>query len=215
MKVSVIGTGYVGLVTGTCLADLGNRVICVDNNKEKIKILQKGEIPIFEPGLKELVKKNTRKKRLSFTTSIKEGVKNSKIIFIAVSTPPKPNGEADLSFVERVSKEIAEEMKNALLIGDFAHFCELLHEAWEEKKKFSSMISDRYINDVYDLARKSGALGGKITGAGGGGFMLFFCEPNKEHTVAKELEKKGLVPIPFGFDWEGLQTWEVNYLSWR
>jgi len=108
--VSIIGTGHVGLVTGACLAELGNRVICVDNNEEKIATLKKGKMPIYEPGLEELVKRNVRAGRLSFTTSIKEGVANSEIIFIAVHTPPKPDGEADLCYVEAVSREVAQTM---------------------------------------------------------------------------------------------------------
>ena len=115
-KVSIIGTGHVGLVTGTCLAELGNRVICVDNNVEKIATLNRGEMPIYEPGLEELVKKNVRAGRLSFTTNIKEGVNNSEIIFIAVNTPRKPNGEADLCYVEAVSREVAQTMKGYKII---------------------------------------------------------------------------------------------------
>ena len=115
-KVSIIGAGHVGLVTGACLAELGNKVICVDNNEEKIASLKRGEMPIYEPGLEELVKRNVRAGRLSFTTSIKEGVDNSEIIFIAVHTPPKPDGEADLCYVEAVSREVAQTMDNYKVI---------------------------------------------------------------------------------------------------
>jgi len=108
------------------------------------------------------------------------------------------------------TKEIAEDMRFALLRGDLNTFGELMHKAWEEKKKFSSLISTGYINDLYNLAIKFGAIGGKITGAGGGGFMAFYCEPNKEHIVSKGLEKAGARVIPFSFDWKGLQTWEVS-----
>lgn len=107
MKIAMIGSGYVGLTTGTCFAELGNIVTCVDNDRQKIDLLNAGKMPIFEPGLEELVKKNASKKRLFFTTDLAEAVKNSEIVFIAVGTPPKSNGEADLSFVENVSKEIA------------------------------------------------------------------------------------------------------------
>ncbi len=116
MKVCVIGAGYVGLVTGACLAGMGNKVICVDNNKEKIDLLKKGKIPIYEPGLKELVKKTMQKKFLYFTTDIKDGVTNSEIIFIAVNTPPRKNGEADLCYVEAVSREVAQQMKSYKVI---------------------------------------------------------------------------------------------------
>lgn len=115
-KVAIIGSGYVGLVTGACFAELGNKVICVDNNVEKIKILKSGKIPIYEPGLKGLVSKNVRRKRLTFSSEIKEGVKNSRVIFIAVGTPSGPRGEADLSAVEKVSEEVARHMDSYRLI---------------------------------------------------------------------------------------------------
>ena len=116
MKISIIGTGYVGLVTGSCFADLGNEVICVDNNVEKIALLKKGIMPIYEPGIEELVRRNRKNGRLVFSASIKEGVKKSDIIFIAVGTPPKDNGEADLSSIEKVSCEIARAMTSYKLI---------------------------------------------------------------------------------------------------
>lgn len=110
MKIGVIGTGYVGLVTGVCFADLGNTVICVDNNEAKIRTLNKGKLPIYEPGLLEMVSVNRSKKRLSFTTNIKDAVKKSDVIFIAVGTPPRESGEADLTYVEDVAREIARSM---------------------------------------------------------------------------------------------------------
>ncbi len=118
MNIAIIGTGYVGLVTGTCLAYLGNRVYCVDNDKEKIDILNKGKLPIYEKGLKSLIRKGITERRLFFTTSIKEAVDKSKVIFIAVNTPPRPNGEADLSFIEKVAREIAEIITEYKLIID-------------------------------------------------------------------------------------------------
>jgi UDPglucose 6-dehydrogenase len=116
MKLAIIGTGYVGLVTGTCFADLGNEVICADNNEEKIGVLNNGEIPIYEPGLEELVKKNVRDNRLRFTSDVGEAVRNSDIIFICVGTPPRDDGSADLTGIERVSKAIAENMDSYKLI---------------------------------------------------------------------------------------------------
>jgi len=116
MKIAMIGTGYVGLVTGTCFAELGNNVICVDNDIAKIEKLKSGIIPIYEPGLDEMVKKNCDAKRLSFTSDIKDAVKVSSIIFIAVGTPPKENGEADLSSVEKVSSIIADVMTEYKLV---------------------------------------------------------------------------------------------------
>uniref|UniRef100_A0A7V3RI19 UDP-glucose 6-dehydrogenase n=1 Tax=candidate division WOR-3 bacterium TaxID=2052148 RepID=A0A7V3RI19_UNCW3 len=110
MKVCMIGTGYVGLVSGTCFAEVGHDVICVDNDHRKIEILHSGKIPIYEPGLLEMVQRNVSAGRLKFTTSIAEGVRNSLFIFIAVGTPPKENGEPDLSSVEKVASEIGEAM---------------------------------------------------------------------------------------------------------
>ena len=109
-RISVIGTGYVGLVTGTGLADFGNRVICVDVDKAKIDMLNNGHIPIYEPGLKELVDKNFREGRLSFTTDIDRAIKESEVVFIGVGTPSKDNGEADLSYVEAVVESIAKNL---------------------------------------------------------------------------------------------------------
>ncbi|MFC1674373.1 UDP-glucose dehydrogenase family protein [Candidatus Omnitrophota bacterium] len=116
MNISIIGSGYVGLVSGACLAELGNRVICVDNNIKKIAQLKKGIIPIYEPGLKELITKNMKKKRLKFTSKIKEGVRDSEVIFIAVGTPSLPNGEADLTGIEDVARNIALNMRGYRLI---------------------------------------------------------------------------------------------------
>lgn len=116
MNICIIGTGYVGLVTGTCFAEIGNNVICVDNDEEKIEGLKKAKMPIYEPGLEDMVKRNVAKERLCFSISIKEGVKKSQVIFIAVGTPPRENGEADLSSVERVCREIAKNMDEYKLI---------------------------------------------------------------------------------------------------
>ena len=118
MKLTIIGTGYVGLVTGTCFAEVGHQVICVDNNQEKVKTLQAGGIPIYEPGLEELVKKNVAAGRLRFTVSTQDGVENSDIIFIAVPTPPQPDGSVDLSFIEGVAREIAASMTSYKIVVD-------------------------------------------------------------------------------------------------
>lgn len=105
-KVCMIGSGYVGLVTGTCFAELGHRVICLDNNRAKIDTLKAGKVPIYEPGLGALIKKNVRAGRLSFTTDMATAVRASEIIFITVNTPPLPKGEADLSYVEACTREV-------------------------------------------------------------------------------------------------------------
>jgi UDPglucose 6-dehydrogenase len=107
MNLAIIGTGYVGLVTGTCFAEAGHEVICVDKDAAKIKLLQAGGMPIYEPGLDELVRKNTAQGRLHFTSGTQEGVEKSEVVFIAVPTPPLPDGSVDLSFIEGVSREIA------------------------------------------------------------------------------------------------------------
>ena len=116
MKICIIGTGYVGLVSGACFADIGNTVICVDNDEEKIRHLNAGKIPIYEPGLGEIVKRNKKEGRLFFSSSIRDGVKKCAVIFIAVGTPSRDNGEADLTFVENVSREIAASMPSYRLI---------------------------------------------------------------------------------------------------
>src|SRR5262245_6019350 len=107
MKLCIIGTGYVGLVTGACFAEVGHTVVCVDNNREKVQQLKAGGIPIYEPGLDELVPRNVNAGRLRFTDSIADGVESSDIIFIAVPTPPQDDGSVDLSFIEGVAREIA------------------------------------------------------------------------------------------------------------
>ena len=107
MKICVIGTGYVGLVTGTVFADLGNDVICVDKQKAKVEDLKQGKLPIYEPGLEEMVRHNLQDGRLTFTTSTRDAVEKSVIVFICVNTPPKSDGETDLSFVQDAAREIA------------------------------------------------------------------------------------------------------------
>src|SRR5580693_8573436 len=118
MKLTIIGTGYVGLVTGTCFAEGGHSVICVDKDAEKVKMLRAGGMPIYEPGLEDLVQKNVRAGRLRFTSSTEEGVEKSDVIFIAVPTPPLPDGSVDLSFIEGVSREIAGAMTAYKIVVD-------------------------------------------------------------------------------------------------
>ncbi len=118
MDLSIIGSGYVGLVTGACFADVGHNVICVDNDAQKIKQLQAGEVPIYEPGLEEIIHRNVSARRLRFTGSIEEGVNNSQIVFIAVPTPQQPDGDVDLSFLEKVAREIAGVLTDYRVIVD-------------------------------------------------------------------------------------------------
>jgi UDPglucose 6-dehydrogenase len=116
--ITIIGTGYVGLVSGVCFAEIGHQVICVDNDEKKIKLLKSGRSPIYEEGLEALIKKNIKIKRLSFTSDIKAGVQKSEVIFIAVNTPPHADGSVDMYYVESVSRSIAEHMNGYKLIID-------------------------------------------------------------------------------------------------
>ncbi|MEI6085382.1 MAG: UDP-glucose/GDP-mannose dehydrogenase family protein [Verrucomicrobiota bacterium] len=118
VKISIVGTGYVGLVTGACFAEVGHSVMCVDNDLNKVAFLQGGGIPIYEPGLEELVKKNVAAGRLRFTGKIAEGVAHAEVIFIAVPTPPKPDGSVDMTFVEGVTREIAGTMTEYKIVVD-------------------------------------------------------------------------------------------------
>ena len=111
MDLCIIGSGYVGLVSGACFAEVGHHVICVDNDQKKVDKLQRGEIPIYEPGLEELVHRNVSAKRLRFTNSIEDGVDHSQVVFIAVPTPPQADGSVDLTYIERVAREIAGVLK--------------------------------------------------------------------------------------------------------
>lgn len=116
MKISVVGTGYVGLVSGTCFAEAGVNVTCVDIDEKKIDGLNKGEIPIYEPGLKEVFDRNVEKGRLSFTTSLQDSIKDADAVFIAVGTPPDEDGSADLKYVLGVAKEIGTHMEHYLVV---------------------------------------------------------------------------------------------------
>ena len=116
MKIAVVGTGYVGLVAGACLAENGNDVICVDKDPAKVKLLQRGKIPIYEPGLEEIVRRNRQEKRLTFTTALARGVRQSQIVFIAVGTPTGEDGSADLKHVLDVARDTARAMNGYKVI---------------------------------------------------------------------------------------------------
>ncbi len=118
MKISVIGTGYVGLVTGTCLAETGNEVVCVDIDKAKVERMRKGQVPIYEPYLDVLFERNIKANRLKFTTSLDEGLEHGEIIFLALPTPEEEDGSADLSYVLNVSEEIGKKIKEYKVIVD-------------------------------------------------------------------------------------------------
>jgi len=116
MKLAMIGVGYVGLVAGTCFAESGNDVTCVDIDEKKIEMLKAGKVPIYEPGLEEMVRRNFEDQRLSFTTDLPSAVKNSQIIFIAVGTPQGPTGHANLEYVEATARGIARAMNSFKII---------------------------------------------------------------------------------------------------
>ena len=113
---TVVGTGYVGLVSGACLADFGNKVICVDSDAGKIEKLKAGELPFFEPGLPEMVERNVNDGRLTFTTDLPTAVKASKVVFITVGTPPRPDGSADTSAIYAVAKTVAQHVDGYTLV---------------------------------------------------------------------------------------------------
>ncbi len=118
MKIAVIGTGYVGLVTGTCFAETGNHVICVDIDEKKVNKLQNGVITIYEPGLEVLFERNIRQKRLSFTTNLKEGIKDAEVIFLALPTPPGEDGSADLKYILKVADDLGYILEDYAVIVD-------------------------------------------------------------------------------------------------
>ena len=107
MNITVVGTGYVGLVTGTCFAETGNHVICVDIDVDKVQRMKNGEVPIYEPGLELLFERNTKQGRLHFTTDLKAAIKDAQVIFLALPTPPGEDGSADLSYILKVAKDLS------------------------------------------------------------------------------------------------------------
>jgi len=131
MKLCMIGAGYVGLVSGACFADLGNEVICVDINKDKINFLNNGKIPIYEPGLEEIVKKNFKSNNLKFSNDLSKSIKKSDIIFICVGTPTKKNNEANLKYVFDVAKTIKENLEFVLKATE-----------WKSKQKINDRIKN-------------------------------------------------------------------------
>jgi len=148
-KVAIIGTGYVGLVSGTCLAEFGNKVICVDNNEAKIESIKSGVMPIFEPLLSELVLKNVNKKNIEFVTDLKYAVENSEIIIIAVGTPPLEDGSADLKYVLEVAKGIADSINGYKVIVDKSTVP--VGTADLVKKTISNVIKARKVKYEFDV----------------------------------------------------------------
>jgi len=154
MNICMIGTGYVGLVTGAGLADLGMSVICVDKDEAKIAALQKGVIPIYEPGLEELVARNERKGRLRFTTDLKDGIENAVAVFIAVGTPPKADGSPDLTFVREVAEAVARYMngykvvvtKSTVPTGTGKMIADIIRSA-NQKHDFSVVSNPEFLRE--------------------------------------------------------------------
>ena len=155
MNICVVGSGYVGLVTGACFAEFGLKVTCVDNDEKKINNLNNGVIPIYEPGLEEMVKKNMKEGHISFTTNLSEAVEKALVIFIAVGTPPKPDGSADLSYVEEVAQSIAENMngykvivtKSTVPVGTGERIRQIISKSLREKMDFDIVSNPEFLRE--------------------------------------------------------------------
>ena len=155
MHIAVIGTGYVGLVTGACFAEFGVDVTCVDIDSEKIARLSSGEMPIYEPGLEQLVTKNMQSGRLQFSTEIKQAVEEALVIFLAVGTPPKSDGSADLSFVEAAARSVAKHMngykvivtKSTVPIGTGEYLRKLIREELKTRVNFGIVSNPEFLRE--------------------------------------------------------------------
>ena len=157
MNIAVIGSGYVGLITGACFAEFGLNVTCVDNDEKKIKTLQKGQVPFYEPGLEDLLSKNIKAKRMHFTSNLSEAVESSLVIFIAVGTPPKADGSADMSYVEAVAKEIAQNTKtykvivtkSTVPVGTGEVITKIMKKHLKEKIDFDVVSNPEFLRAIF------------------------------------------------------------------
>jgi UDPglucose 6-dehydrogenase len=155
MNICVVGTGYVGLVTGVCFAEFGLKVTCVDNDKSKIDKLNAGVMPIYEPGLEEMVKKNAKAGNITFTTDLSGAVQKALVIFIAVGTPPRPDGSADLSYVEKVAQSIAQNMngykvivtKSTVPVGTGEKIRAIVSQSQREKVDFDIVSNPEFLRE--------------------------------------------------------------------
>ena len=145
MKIAVVGTGYVGLVTGTCFAETGNDVTCVDIDKKKVARMQKGEVPIFEPGLELLFERNTRQGRLHFTTNLADAIKEAEIIFLALPTPPGEDGSADLSYILGVAEQLS------FLIEDYKVIVDKSTVPVGTAEKVHAVLAKHISEDLFDV----------------------------------------------------------------
>jgi len=145
MQIAVVGTGYVGLVTGACFAETGNHVICVDIDANKVDRLKKGEVPIYEPGLDIIFERNTKQGRLLFTTNLKEAIKDAAIIFLALPTPPGADGSADLSYILKVAKDLSE------IIVDYKVIVDKSTVPVGTAEKVSAILEQKLSKDLYDV----------------------------------------------------------------
>jgi UDPglucose 6-dehydrogenase len=145
MNIAVVGTGYVGLVTGTCFAETGNHVVCVDIDANKVKRMQNGEIPIYEPGLDVLFERNTKQGRLVFTTNLAEGIKDAQIIFLALPTPPGEDGSADLKYILGVAKDLSE------IITDYKVIIDKSTVPVGTAEKVHDILAKKLSTDLFDV----------------------------------------------------------------
>jgi UDPglucose 6-dehydrogenase len=204
MKIAVVGSGYVGLVAGACLAENGNTVICVDKEPAKVRALQRGKIPIYEPGLEELVRRNSAEKRLTFTTALDRGVRSSQIIFIAVGTPTGEDGSADLQHVMGVARDLARAMngykvivnKSTVPVGTAAKVREVIRR--ETTHPFSVVSNPEFLKQgaaIDDFMKPDRVVIGAEDPRAADAGAVFPLHPDRRADHADGLRERGAVQI--------------------